>query len=199
MHRVFVSKFPISRFSRYLRMLGMVAAVTLSACAATAQSTSGSVNGTVADSTGAFIPGATVIIANPVSGYTRTTKSDSGGQFHFTNLPFNPYSIGVSVAGFQKAVKTVTVSSVVAITLPVTLQIATSNEVVNVESAPDAMVETDPAAHTDIDREMIDRMPVEQSVFGTELDCYAGFAGRLRRFRRPDARHRRPCRELLLA
>jgi hypothetical protein len=126
--------------------MGLAAAFVLSACAVQAQSTSGSVNGTVADPTGAFIPGATVTLSNQVSGYTRTTTVDSGGEFHFTNVPFNPYSITVTNAGFQKAVKTVAVSSVVAVTLPVTLQIATSNTVVNVESAPEDLVETDATA-----------------------------------------------------
>ena len=160
MHRTLVPRHLASKFSQYMRKLGIVAAVAMVACAAQAQNSSGSVNGTVLDPTGAFIPGATVTIANPVSGYAHTTTADSGGQFHFTNLPFNPYSITVTNPGFQKTVKTVTVSSVVAVMLPVTLQIATSNTVVNVESSPDAMVETDPAAHTDIDREMIDRMPM---------------------------------------
>jgi len=161
MHRSLVSKILVSKFSRSVRLLGVVAAFALAAFAARAQSTSGSINGSVADPTGAFIPGATVTISNPVSGFTRTTTADAGGQFHFTNVPFNPYSVSVSNAGFQKAVKTVTVSSVVAVTLPVTLQIATSNTVVNVESAPEDLVETDPSAHTDIDRLMIDRMPME--------------------------------------
>ncbi len=156
MHRTLIAK-----CSRYTRFMGLAAAFVLSACAVQAQSTSGSVNGTVADPTGAFIPGATVTLSNQVSGYTRTTTVDSGGEFHFTNVPFNPYSITVTNAGFQKAVKTVAVSSVVAVTLPVTLQIATSNTVVNVESAPEDLVETDATAHTDIDRQMIDRMPME--------------------------------------
>jgi len=83
-------RFLVSMFSRYVRKLGIIAAVALAACVAQAQSSSGSVNGTVLDPTGAFIPGAMVTIANPVSGYTHTTTADSGGQFHFTNLPFNP-------------------------------------------------------------------------------------------------------------
>jgi len=161
MHRTFAPRHLASKPSRFMRVLGIVAAVALTACAAQAQSSSGSVNGTILDPTGAFIPGATVTIANPVSGYTHATTADSGGQFHFTNLPFNPYSITVTNPGFQKAVKTVTVSSVVAVTLPITLQVATSNTVVNVDSSPDAMVETDPDAHTDIDRQMIERMPME--------------------------------------
>ncbi|HEY3627709.1 MAG TPA: carboxypeptidase-like regulatory domain-containing protein, partial [Terracidiphilus sp.] len=45
-----------------------------------AQSNSGSVTGVVADPSGAVIPGASVTIQNPVSGYSRTTTSDSTGH-----------------------------------------------------------------------------------------------------------------------
>ena len=67
----------------------------LMACAATALSTgsSGSINGTVVDPTGALVPNATVEIRNPVSQFDRSTTSDSSGKFEFTNIPFNP-SVG---------------------------------------------------------------------------------------------------------
>jgi Carboxypeptidase regulatory-like domain len=49
----------------------------------------GSINGTAADATGAILPGATISIENPVSGYSRATTSDSTGHYQFTNLPLN--------------------------------------------------------------------------------------------------------------
>ena len=47
------------------------------------------------------------------------------------------------------------------IVLPVTLAAASVNQTVDVEAAPD-LVETDPHAHTDIDRSTIDRLPLEE-------------------------------------
>jgi hypothetical protein len=126
------------------------------------QSTAGNVSGTVTDSTGAAIPGATVVIANPVSGYTHTAQSDSTGQFQFFNLPFNPYSVTVTEKGFQGASKPIDVDSAVPIMLKLVLQIATSNQTVTVETAPD-LVEKDSTAHTDIDRSLIDRLPIESA------------------------------------
>ena len=41
-----------------------------------AQSNSGSISGAVADPSGAVVPGATVTIENPVSGYLRTAETD---------------------------------------------------------------------------------------------------------------------------
>ena len=55
----------------------------------------GTIYGTVTDTTGAIVPGAAVTITNPVSGLSRTEKSDSDGHYQFTNLPFNPYHLSV--------------------------------------------------------------------------------------------------------
>jgi len=49
-------------------------------------STSGTLNGTVMDGTGAVVPGAKVSIENPVSGYTRSVVSDPAGRYQFPNV-----------------------------------------------------------------------------------------------------------------
>ena len=127
-----------------------------------AQSTSGGLSGTITDPTGAIVPGVTVAIDNPVSGYTRTTTTDSAGQYHFYNLPFNPYRITATGAGFSATTRTIQISSAVAVTLPITLKLASSSTTVEVE-APSDLIEDDPHAHTDIDRSTIARLPVEQA------------------------------------
>jgi hypothetical protein len=129
---------------------------------ANAQSASGTVSGAVADSTGAAIPGATVTLSNPLSGYTRTVTSDSGGHFHFTNVPFNTYGLSVKMKGFQGIGKSLLVSSIVAVNEPVVLQVATSNQTITVE-APVDLVENDSTSHTDIDRSTIDHLPLESA------------------------------------
>ncbi len=147
-------------FFRALITLALGLSVVFAAGAALGQSTSGTVSGTVADATGAVVPGASVTIENSVSGYTRATTADSAGQFHFLNVPFNPYNLTVTNAGFQPFSKVVQVSSAIAVNVPVALQVATSTQSVTVEAPPD-LVESDPTAHTDIDRTMIDHLPLE--------------------------------------
>jgi len=140
--------------------LGLSLMAAFAAGAAPAQSTSGSIAGTVADATGAVIPGASVEISNPVSGYTRTATADASGQFRFVNIPFNPYRVTVKFAGFQSYSKQVQVSSPIPVTVAVALQVATSDETITVDASED-LVESDPTAHTDIERASIDRLPVE--------------------------------------
>ncbi len=135
-------------------------ASVMTAGPAVAQSTSGLVNGTVSDPTGAVVPGATVTLANAVSGYTRMVKADGAGQFHFYNLPFNPYRVTVTSPAFAPADKDIDVESALPISVPIALKVLGSASSVTVEAAPD-LNENDPHFHTDIDRSTIDTLPVE--------------------------------------
>ncbi len=101
---------------------------------ALAQGTSGNVNGTITDPSGAVVAGATVQIANPVSGYTRTTKSDASGQFQFFNVPFNPYRLTVTEAGFQPSTRSLEINSTVPSALAIKLSIAGNSSTVEVEN-----------------------------------------------------------------
>lgn len=140
----------------------MLAVLLALACGAQAQSNSGTISGTITDPTGAVVPGATVTIANAVSGYSRTQTTDSAGHFQFVNVPFNPYQLTASSAGFQQFTKRVEVNSAVAQVVPVTLAIAVSTQTVTVD-APTDLIEQDPSAHTDIDRSTISTLPIESA------------------------------------
>jgi hypothetical protein len=124
--------------------------------------TSGTVRGVVLDQSGAAIPGATVEIRNPVSGYTKTTQSDGEGNFEFNNLPHNPYHVTVKATGFQTSTQDVDVRSALPIALKANLQLGASTTTMTVEGAED-LVENDSTSHTDIDRELFDKLPLESS------------------------------------
>src|SRR5881409_3317583 len=112
---------------------------------------SGTVEGSVVDPTGAVVSGARVEIRNPISGYQQTTMTDGSGAFRFTNLPFNPYHIGVTQQGFATAGQDVNVRTIVPIPVKVTLSVAGITETVNVEAAGADIVENVPYAHADVD------------------------------------------------
>src|SRR5579862_7517395 len=84
----------------------------------------GTISGTIKDQSGAVIPGATVTIHNPVSGYERTTSTDASGNFSFTNIPFNPYHLAVTDSGFTAHSQDVGLSSSVPVTVNITLELA---------------------------------------------------------------------------
>jgi len=119
----------------------------------------GTVVGTVTDATGAIVPGATVSIENPVSGYSRVTTTDSSGHYQFTNLPLNPYHLVVSLTGFASSTQDVQVRSFVPITVKTALMIGATSTVVNVTGSD--LVENDSTFHTDVDRGLFDKLPLE--------------------------------------
>src|SRR4051812_42147892 len=69
----------------------------------------GTIQGTVKDPTGGVMQAVEVRISNPVSGFSRTTTTDTGGKYVFSNLPPNPYHISVVAQGFQPLEKDVDV------------------------------------------------------------------------------------------
>jgi hypothetical protein len=129
-----------------------------------AQSNSTSLNGTVLDSSGAVVPNATVEIHNPVSHFDRSAITDGAGRFSLANVPFNPYHLSVTGAGFTPYAQDVDVRSAVPLDIKITLQVAGSSETVTVQSeAGEDLLENDPTAHTDIDRGLFDKIPLESS------------------------------------
>ncbi|MGA7685628.1 MAG: TonB-dependent receptor [Terriglobales bacterium] len=142
----------------------VAALVVLSVGIAQAQSggNSGSISGTVLDPSGAVIANANVQIHNPVSGYDRTTTTDAKGNFSFPNVPFNPYHMTVSVAGFADSAQDVEVRSVVPTSVKINLQVTGSSTTVTVEAGGD-LIENDPTFHSDIDKNLFDKLPLESA------------------------------------
>src|SRR5271166_1835041 len=125
-----------------------------------AQSGGSSISGTVLDPSGAVVPNASVEIHNAVSGYDRTTNTDSKGNFNFPNVPFNPYHMTVTAAGFAQNAQDVEIRSALGVSVKVSLEVAGSSTAVTVEAGAD-LVENDPIGHTDVDRGLFDRIPLE--------------------------------------
>jgi hypothetical protein len=135
-------------------------AVVLSVGAANAQSGGSSISGSVQDPSGAVVANATVEIHNAVSGFDRTTTTDSNGRFSFPNVPFNPYHMTVTAPGFAQTAQDVEIRSALGVNVKVNLAVAGSSEAVTVEAGED-LVENDPIGHTDVDRGLFDKIPLE--------------------------------------
>src|SRR5579864_8408529 len=68
-----------------------------------AQITTGTISGTVKDSSGAMIPGAAVTVTNVDTGTTRKLTTDAGGRYSAPQLGLGHYEVGAEAAGFQTA------------------------------------------------------------------------------------------------
>ena len=83
----------------YLKMLAASHAAVL-VCAASAQTVTGTVTGSVTDPTGAVVPGAHVVAHNVDTGVNSEAKADSAGQFRISFLPIGKYTVAVDATGF---------------------------------------------------------------------------------------------------
>src|SRR6266581_2551375 len=69
---------------------------------AKAQETTGTLSGTVSDSTGAIVPGASIIVKHEPTGYSTGTQTNNKGIFVIPNLkPGGPYTIKISFTGYK--------------------------------------------------------------------------------------------------
>jgi len=80
--------------------------VLVSSSIASAQVITGSISGTVADETGAVLPGVEVTINNLDTGLSRTAISDDRGAYRAPSLPVGPYEVRAELAGFQTVIRT---------------------------------------------------------------------------------------------
>src|ERR1051325_11967543 len=77
----------------------------LAASTAWAQATA-QINGTVADTSGAVLPGVTVVAIQTDTGFRREAVTDDKGAYALLNLPIGPYRLEATLAGFRNYVQT---------------------------------------------------------------------------------------------
>ena len=123
-----------------------------------AQTNTTALSGTVVDTSGAMIPGATITITNAASGTTQTTKAKSRGEFSFEQLTPGTYEVKVSTPGFSELDEKVEllVSTPVNLTFKLT---AGSSEVVNVESSIATINSTDATLGKAFDSAQVANLP----------------------------------------
>jgi hypothetical protein len=130
-----------------------------------AQQTLGSLNGTVVDSTGAAVPGATVTVTNPAINYSTTTTTQGTGFYQVFNLPIGTYTVKVSHEGFDTtSLKGIPVQEARATTANATLKIGQVSTSVEVTSTP-LLNATDATNGYTLDSAQIDLTPLATGSF----------------------------------
>jgi outer membrane receptor protein involved in Fe transport len=129
--------------SKSFRCLLMLTLCLVLVAPAYSQLSSGTILGTVADGTGAVIPGVSVTATNSAIGLNRSVITNESGNYRIDQLPLGTYSVQVELAGFKKEVRNnVKVDIDARVRLDFELNPGSVSEVVEVTSAA-PLVQTD--------------------------------------------------------
>ena len=122
--------------SRSLVVVKWIGTLLLLSLSAWTQIATTSLRGTIYDTKGAVISGASVTILDPATGFSRMSKSDSQGGYQFLELPPATYELAVSAQGFAQTKESgVQLLVDTPSTLNVTLKVSGGIETVDVAGA----------------------------------------------------------------
>jgi hypothetical protein len=124
------------RFAKRAVLLLFALALALFCSTQTFAGVTASISGTVTDSTGAAVVGATVTAINVDTGVTTTQQTNGQGFYSFQSLPLGKYNIRVELKGFKSYQQTGLVLDVnSALVVDVPLQVGQSTEKIEVLSS----------------------------------------------------------------
>jgi hypothetical protein len=152
----------------------VIALMFISATLVVAQSDRGTITGTVADSTGAVVPGATVVVTNTGTQAKLTTETTFTGNFTMASVPAGIYEVAVSAPGFSRSVQQgVQVQVALTVRLDVVLKVGATTESVTVTGeAP--MLRTENAEQSmNVQGSRINALPINVGASGNIRDPYA--------------------------
>src|SRR5689334_19814413 len=131
------------------------------AISAFGQTDRGTITGTVADATGAVIPGSNVTATNTQTTLKYETVSTETGNFTLTQLPGGTYELTVELPGFKKYVRQgITVLAATTVRIDATLEVGAATEEVTVNAdAPLLRTESGELSHN-IRTEAVDNLPI---------------------------------------
>lgn len=132
-----------------------------------AQETTGGLQGTVKDPSGAVIPGASITLTGVTAGFNRTISTDQTGFFRVQQMPPGDYTVSVTATGFQMTPQTARVAVGKVTELDLQLGVASSTATVDV-AAGDNQVVVDPTSNT-VQSNIGSRL-IEQAPKGVSFD-----------------------------
>jgi hypothetical protein len=140
-----------------------------------AQVGNATLNGTVTDTTGAAIPGATINITNKDTGGSRVVVSGAAGEYSSPALPPGHYIVTVAKAGFSTTQETgVTLDVDQIASLNFSLKVGGSNETVEVSSSTSFLETTDASLGTVIPKQQVTDLPLNGRQFSQLLQLAPG-------------------------
>ena len=142
-------------------LLLLAVLIAASASSASAQTLYGSLVGNITDPSGAAVPGATVVVTNPDTGFTRQATTDERGAYQFANLLPGRYDLKVAAKSFAALAEAgIAVSPNAVVRIDGRLELATTSEAVTV-TASGATLQTDRAdVRTEMGAQQVRDLPI---------------------------------------
>lgn len=142
------------------RMFALACILALSAIAAMAQATTGSLRGTVTDSNGGVVAGATVTVKSQATGSESSLTTNSEGTFEAPFLQPGDYSVTVEAPSFKRAVSTGVVIKIGIVNpLAVVLEPGNLSETVTVTAGTEEIIRDQAQISTTIEARRIQELP----------------------------------------
>jgi hypothetical protein len=137
----------------------------LASALAFGQAITASLQGRVADTSGAVVPSATVTVTNTETGFSRTATSDDGGQYKLASLPVGNYKITAQASSFQSQTRVLTLAVGDLATLDFSLAPGTVEQDVTVTSEAPLVEPTRTSTDSVIEQQKIENLPVNGRQF----------------------------------
>lgn len=126
-----------------------------------AQTGTSRITGTIFDSTGAAVAGASVTVTNEATGISQTQTTNEAGAYAFPSLPVGDYSVTVERSGFKKFHKT---NNALLVNTPLTvdavMEVGQVTEVVNVQGGAEQLQTSDATIGNVVEQKAIEALPL---------------------------------------
>jgi hypothetical protein len=137
----------------------------------------GTISGTVTDSSGAVVPGAKVVALDQQTGISRMTTSDSKGFYSFPDLAIGNYSISTSVTNFQSfEAKDIRIDANSAVRTDISLKVGSVTTKMVVTANPVTVETVSSSTGEVIDSEKMTAVPLNGRSFTDLLALQPGVA-----------------------
>jgi len=131
-----------------------------------AQETTGGLQGTVKDPSGAVVPKANVVLTGTTLVGIKSLETDSSGYYHFANLPPGKYTVTVKASGFSELKREqITIEVGHLPTLDLTLAVGAAGTVVEVTGAAPVIDVTTETTQTNVTADVLKDVPTQGRSF----------------------------------
>src|SRR6266516_4637639 len=147
--------------NRIRLVIGLLVFATALVPATFAQTGTSNITGTVRDTTGAVVPGATVTATNEATGVTSTEVTTDSGLYAFSSLPVGAYTITVEKQGFKTLQKTNNRLEVgTPLAADIALEMGQVSETVSVQAGAEQLQTSNATIGNVIEQKAIEALPL---------------------------------------